>query len=596
MLRFIKQSIRSKLLTVFFLFLTTMIVFSVWYYPSALENSLTQAYLEENQLLSRILSALLVAREDTANLEDLAPFLQDSPIAGIQWVKTDGNILEIGGEGVQFPQQFGREQSVWGKQHWFVRQPAPNGDGYVTMAFSRGRIEQLVSHNRWVALGVNVLIFLLGAGLIFLVTQWIIGPIKKLQEKARAVTEGERDVDFDLHEDDEIGELSRHFQSMMETVNTTLSHLQAEKDSVEQKVVQATQKIRDQKEKLQKEIQNLLKQIEQLARGDLSVTIAGSDIQEIDAIIRALNQAIENFREMISTVRRNYHSVVHRLDSIHTYIESLVKNIQSQSMQASEVAAAVEELSQTISETANNTKYARSSAEQNEQLAHEGEEAVHSTAETIEEIATVVSQAAHTVKSLEDSSKQIGEIIAIINEIADQTNLLALNAAIEAARAGEQGKGFAVVAEEVRQLAEKTGEATQKIEDNIKRVQEETMSAYQAIRQGNLVITEGISKAESASEMLQNIASISRQSRQLVDQIAAITSEQAQAGQQISENVEAISHISKDVSQKIESIATLTRELKQEALEIQGHLDQFRISHSEPTMKNNEFRSTVNYK
>ncbi|MBO9544616.1 methyl-accepting chemotaxis protein [Caulobacter sp.] len=59
-----------------------------------------------------------------------------------------------------------------------------------------------------------------------------------------------------------------------------------------------------------------------------------------------------------------------------------------------------------------------------------------------------------TVAALERHAARIGEITAIVADLADQTNLLALNAAIEAARAGDDGRGFAVVADEVRALAE----------------------------------------------------------------------------------------------------------------------------------------------
>jgi methyl-accepting chemotaxis protein len=85
---------------------------------------------------------------------------------------------------------------------------------------------------------------------------------------------------------------------------------------------------------------------------------------------------------------------------------------------------------------------------------------------------TEVTAARETIRSLTRSSAEIKEIIALIDSVAAQTRLLALNATIEAARAGEAGKGFAVVASEVKDLADQTGRATERVTAQVEQIRQ----------------------------------------------------------------------------------------------------------------------------
>ena len=161
------------------------------------------------------------------------------------------------------------------------------------------------------------------------------------------------------------------------------------------------------------------------------------------------------------------------------------------------------------------------SSVQTDACARKGTEVVQQTVAVMQSISQDLDAAAQRLDAVNRQSGQIAQIVLTIRGIAEQTNLLALNAAIEAARAGEHGRGFAVVADEVRNLAARTSQATVEIVDVVQQNQALAEAAVASMQASRARTGEGMSLAQDAGTVIEEIQQGSRQVVDAIGQISA---------------------------------------------------------------------------
>ncbi|MBY0262796.1 MAG: methyl-accepting chemotaxis protein [Phycisphaerales bacterium] len=234
------------------------------------------------------------------------------------------------------------------------------------------------------------------------------------------------------------------------------------------------------------------------------------------------------------------------MDSLHGAIRDVHAAANDVAAASTQIAASSEEMAAAVGEVAQQSTKASTAADDSGRIATDGGRVVLGTIESMKSIDTVVGQSVKTVEDLGAKGQQIGEVIAVINEIADQTNLLALNAAIEAARAGEHGRGFAVVADEVRKLAERTTKATQEIAGSITSIQTQTAEAVEQMNRGATEVKAGVGRATEAGNNLEQIVAGAKDVAGLLQGISAASQE---AGAGAAQSASAASELSAQAEQ-----------------------------------------------
>lgn len=287
---------------------------------------------------------------------------------------------------------------------------------------------------------------------------------------------------------------------------------------------------------------NLASVFEELgqAEANLDIRLGKQQNKELQNVGEGFNAFVTKIQRTVENVALTSSDLRSEADSVAESANSSLNLGRRQSEHTGEVVAAISQMGDTVEELARNASKAAETANDLEASSAKGKEVSQEAKLSIEQLSRQVESVSDVINELASHTDAIGSVLEVIRGVSEQTNLLALNAAIEAARAGEQGRGFAVVADEVRSLAQRTGESTEEIQKTIDRLQQEAAKAVTLMKDSKEQAHKGVESVVVAENSLVSITDGITELRDINNQVATATEEQAQVAHVISQNLQEI--------------------------------------------------------
>jgi len=398
-----------------------------------------------------------------------------------------------------------------------------------------------------IALMSTLLALALGIAIAYSTANAITEPLRNLMKVARQIgNAGDLEHEIDIHRDDEIGELSRTFSSMV----TYLKEMAALSEDIAGGNLNVEVQPRSKSDTLGNAFARMVEGLRNMVR---SVRDAASQVASASNQVAGASDESAKISLQTSSAIDEVTSTMHEMS---VNVQNMVKSTQVQASSVSETSASIDQMVASIQRVADTAKVLLDISNRSREEVHSGIATMDKATDGLNRINTTIQSSGEIIDVLGQRADDIGKIIEVIDDLAEQTNLLALNAAIEAARAGEHGLGFAVVADEVRKLAEKSAQSTKEISELIQSIQKEARKAVENMDRSTGIVNEGLGLGQELNTALRKISNVVTEVYKFAQEIGAATNEQSHGSAQIARATTRLNEITHEINSAVEEQAS----------------------------------------
>jgi methyl-accepting chemotaxis protein len=391
----------------------------------------------------------------------------------------------------------------------------------IDVAEERLPVEGLKSELLKYGVPMVIALGLLGLIAALRLTKSISAPIASLNEVVQRVSGGETEARVNSRAKDEIGDLSRAFDGLLDDRVATFQNAARENETLNNSVIE------------------IMMAVGQLAQRDLTVKApVNGDVT--GAVSDAINTFTSETAIALSQVLGISNSVALASNRVKNRSDDVILVAQRSGLEAQSASRELEATAVAISEIAAQAKLADGVAAQAIAATQSAMDIVRHTVNGISVSRDQIRETEKRIKRLGERSQEISGIVGIIDQIAEKTSLLALNASMQAVAAGDAGRGFAVVADEVKRLAENARQATQQIAGLVSSIQTDSSETMRAMNQTIAQVVDISKLAEKAGVEMSNTRNATNTLAQTVREISNTTQQQAAASGILLERAQAL--------------------------------------------------------